>query len=137
MPDEVDNKARMSYRKYFLTQLPGGVSSLYRLLSGFPEETTATAICTFAYSPGWSSPGILSEPMAPNVLLFQGRTEGHMVPARGSHEFGWDAAFEPCASAQADPKSPMTYAEMSKEYKNSISHRGKALAKVGQWITGE
>jgi len=54
------------------------------MLAGFPSKR-ATAICTFAYSAG---PG--SEP-----LIFEGRTEGKIVPARGPTNFGWDPVFEP------------------------------------------
>jgi len=54
------------------------------MLAGFPSKR-ATAICTFAYSAG---PG--SEP-----ILFEGRTEGKIVPARGPTHFGWDPVFEP------------------------------------------
>ncbi len=28
-------------------------------------------------------------------LVFVGRTEGQVVPARGAHEFGWDPIFQP------------------------------------------
>lgn len=42
------------------------------------SDKTITAVCTFAYSAG---PG--HEP-----ILFQGRTEGKMVPARGPANFG-------------------------------------------------
>lgn len=54
------------------------------MLAGFPSKR-ATAICTFAYSAG---PG--AEP-----LIFEGRTEGKIVPARGPTHFGWDPVFEP------------------------------------------
>lgn len=54
------------------------------MLVGFPSKK-ATAICTFAYSAG---PG--SEP-----ILFEGKTEGVIVPARGPTNFGWDPVFEP------------------------------------------
>lgn len=53
------------------------------MLVGF-ESKEATALCTFAYSSG---PG--TEP-----LLFEGRTEGRIVPARGPSNFGWDPVFE-------------------------------------------
>lgn len=41
---------------------------------------------------------------------------------------GWDAAFE---------YEGQTYAEMAKEEKNKISHRGKALEKLKRWLKGE
>ena len=42
--------------------------------------------------------------------MFQGRTEGRIVPARGPPDFGWDPIFE------VDGK---TYAEMEKGEKVS------------------
>lgn len=59
-------------------------SGLNKLLIGFPT-TNAWALCTFAYSAG---PG--TEP-----ILFEGRTDGRIVPARGEKKFGWDPVFEP------------------------------------------
>jgi len=53
------------------------------MLDGFPTRG-AWALCTFAYSAG---PG--TEP-----LLFEGRTDGKIVPARGPARFGWDPVFE-------------------------------------------
>jgi len=47
------------------------------MLVGF-DSKAATAICSFAYSSG---PG--TEP-----LVFEGRTEGKIVPARGDKVFG-------------------------------------------------
>ena len=58
-------------------------TGLNKMLVGFPDKS-ATAICTFAYSAG---PG--SEP-----ILFEGKTEGRIVPARGPSNFGWDPIFE-------------------------------------------
>jgi inosine triphosphate pyrophosphatase len=53
------------------------------MLAGF-DTRDAWALCTFAYSTG---PGM--EP-----ILFEGRTDGQIVPARGTAHFGWDAVFE-------------------------------------------
>lgn len=79
------------------------------MLAGF-EDKSATAVCTFAYSSGESD----------DVLLFQGKTEGKIVDPRGPRDFGWDPCFQPNGF-------PQTYAELSKETKNSISHRFKAV----------
>jgi Ham1 family len=53
------------------------------MLDGFSTRD-AWALCTFAYSSG---PG--AEP-----ILFEGRTEGKIVSARGPPKFGWDPIFE-------------------------------------------
>ncbi|TFK43965.1 inosine triphosphate pyrophosphatase-like protein [Crucibulum laeve] len=98
------------YIKQFMTEL--GHEGLNNLLVGFPTKA-AEAVCTFAYSAG---PG--TEP-----IVFEGRTDGTIVPARGPKVFGWDAVFEPIGTG-------MTYAEMPSDEKNKISHRAKALAKL-------
>lgn len=83
---------------------------------GFPN-TEAYALCTFAYSSG---PG--SDP-----LLFEGSTDGRIVPARGPANFGWDPIFEA-------EKTGKTYAEMDSEEKNAISHRYRALEKLRAYL---
>jgi non-canonical purine NTP pyrophosphatase (RdgB/HAM1 family) len=52
--------------------------------------------------------------------LFTGRAEGEiLVEPRGEQKFGWDAWFQPRGSKK-------TFAEMSPEEKDGMSHRGKA-----------
>lgn len=80
------------------------------MLHGF-EDKTAYALCTFAYTAGGNN-----DP----ILLFRGKTPGTIVEPRGPPDFGWDPCFEPDGFNQ-------TYAEMPKDVKNAISHRGKAL----------
>ena len=65
-------------------------------------------------------------------VVFVGRTEGRIVPARGPTDFGWDPVFEADGFGQ-------TYAEMDKEVKNSISHRYNIIHSCGprcryRWI---
>lgn len=60
-------------------------------------------------------------------VVFEGRTDGRIVPARGPCNFGWDPIFEPEGFTQ-------TYAEMDKETKNSISHRYRALDKLRAYL---
>jgi inosine triphosphate pyrophosphatase len=61
--------------KWFLNSL--GHEGLNNLLAAYADKS-AKAVCTFAYSPG---PG--HEP-----ILFQGITDGKIVPARGPTNFG-------------------------------------------------
>lgn len=100
------------YIKWFLQKL--GHQGLNDMLVGFHDKT-AQAVCTFAYCEG---PG--HEP-----ILFQGRTIGKIVPARGPTDFGWDAIFE---------YNGKTFAEMDKIEKNMISHRYRALEKFKDWL---
>jgi len=99
------------YIKWFLSAC--GHDGLNRMLAGF-EDKGADATCTFAFSAG---PG--AEP-----VLFEGRTPGRIVPARGGHAFGWDPIFQP------DEGGGGTYAEMTKADKNAISHRYRALDRM-------
>ncbi|KAI0311786.1 inosine triphosphate pyrophosphatase-like protein, partial [Amylostereum chailletii] len=102
------------YIKFFLREL--GHDGLNRLLAGFPSKS-AWALCTFAFCAG---PG--SDP-----VLFEGRTDGRIVPARGEGRFGWDPVFE----AEDTGK---TYAEMTPEEKNKLSHRYRALDKLRAFL---
>jgi inosine triphosphate pyrophosphatase len=100
------------YIKWFLDKT--GHEGLNNLLAAYADKS-AYAQCIFSFSPG---PG--AEP-----LVFAGRTEGSIVPARGSLDFGWDPIFQPAGFSQ-------TYAELDKATKNSISHRGRSLALLQQ-----
>ncbi|EEQ90214.2 hypothetical protein RJZ56_005507 [Blastomyces dermatitidis] len=100
------------YIKWFLEAL--GHEGLNKLLDPYADKSIV-AVCTFAFCSG---PG--AEP-----ILFQGKTEGRIVPARGPANFGWDPIFE---------YEGKTFAEMDKDEKNLISHRYKALAKLKQWL---
>jgi inosine triphosphate pyrophosphatase len=105
------------YIKIFMREL--GHEGLNRMLDGFPTRA-AWALCTFAYSAG---PG--TEP-----ILFEGRTDGKIVPARGPPNFGWDPVFEA-------EDTGLTYAEMEAMQKNAISHRGRALQKLRAYLLQE
>ena len=74
-------------------------------------------MCTIAYCKG---PDF--EP-----ILFEGRTDGRIVPARGPSLFGWDPVFQPDGYEQ-------TYAEMDAKLKNSLSHRYRALEKMREYF---
>ncbi|EMA51382.1 ditpase [Halococcus morrhuae DSM 1307] len=58
------------------------------------------------------------------VKLFSGTVRGRIVPPRGEGGFGYDPIFE---------HEGTTMAEMAVDEKNAISHRGRALAKFGEW----
>ena len=93
------------------------LSGLHKMLDGF-EDKSAYALCIFGYSCG--------EPEAP-VQLFPGRCMGTIVEPRGPTDFGWDPCFQPDGFTQ-------TYAEMPKETKNGISHRGNAMALLKDFL---
>jgi XTP/dITP diphosphohydrolase len=59
------------------------------------------------------------------VKLFEGTVPGRIVEPRGSGGFGYDPIFE---------HNETTFAEMTSAGKNAVSHRGRALAKFGEWF---
>jgi XTP/dITP diphosphohydrolase len=59
------------------------------------------------------------------VKLFVGSVPGRIVDPRGEGGFGYDPIFE---------HDGRTFAEMSPEEKNAVSHRGRALAKFAEWF---
>ncbi|KAJ7739507.1 inosine triphosphate pyrophosphatase-like protein [Mycena metata] len=119
------------YIKYFLADL--GHEGLNSLLVGFPTKA-AWALCTFAYSAGPGTPKSRialgqygTNLVGSDPVLFEGRTDGSIVPARGPGVFGWDAVFEPTGTG-------LTYAEMPADQKNKLSHRYKALEKLRDYL---
>lgn len=96
------------YIKWFLEKL--GPEGLHKMLDGW-QDKSAEAVCTFAYCSGEANA---------EVHLFQGRTQGIIVNPRGPRDFGWDPCFQPL-------NMDKTYAELSKEEKNKISHRSRAM----------
>ncbi|KAL3090235.1 hypothetical protein niasHS_006687 [Heterodera schachtii] len=105
------------YVKWFLAKLkPEG---LHRLLAGYNDKS-AYSLCTVAYSEGRDKP----------IHLFTGTTNGQIVEPRGSREFGWDPCFQPDGFQK-------TFAEMTKEEKNQISHRAIALGKLREFLQNE
>ena len=92
---------------------------LHRLLTDYDDKSAFAQSC-IAFSPG---PGAVP-------LVFSGRCHGTIVSPRGGSGFGWDAVFQPEGSAE-------TFAEMSGEAKNAISHRSRALALLAQHLKGD
>ena len=95
------------YIKWFMKKIhPEG---LYKMAKAF-DDRSAYAQCIFSYIENGET-----EPKQ-----FIGKCNGTIVEPRGPENFGWDSCFQPDGYEQ-------TYAEMSPEVKNSISHRGRAL----------
>lgn len=59
------------------------------------------------------------------IETFEGSVRGRIVPPRGEGGFGYDPIFE---------HNGRTFAEMSAEEKNAVSHRGRALAAFSAWF---
>lgn len=104
------------YIKWFLEKC--GHSGLNSMLGGF-DDKTAYAQTVFGFSTGPDA----------DVHIFDGRTAGQIVQARGDLAFGWDPVFEPFEGGGK------TYGEMSNDEKNSISHRARSMAKLQSYLT--
>lgn len=104
-----------AYIKWFLDKC--GHEGLNNMLVGF-DDKSAYAQTVVAYCPGPDN----------DVVTFTGKTDGKIVPARGSLDFGWDPIFQPCEG------NGLTYAEMTKEGKDAISHRSRAFAKLANYL---
>jgi XTP/dITP diphosphohydrolase len=63
-------------------------------------------------------------------MLFEGKTEGEITfterRSNGNSGFGFDPIFQPAHSKK-------TFAEMTLEEKNEVSHRAKAVNKFAKW----
>jgi len=59
---------------------------------------------------------------------FEGVVPGEIVAPRGDGGFGYDPIFE---------HDGTTFAEMARAEKNALSHRGRALAKLADWLADE
>ncbi|HVS31943.1 MAG TPA: non-canonical purine NTP pyrophosphatase [Thermoanaerobaculia bacterium] len=63
--------------------------------------------------------------------VFMGETAGEiLVEPRGQQHFGWDAWFQPSGSNQ-------TFAEMTADEKDAVSHRGKAYRQLAAYLREE
>lgn len=63
--------------------------------------------------------------------LFVGETAGEiLVQPRGPQRFGWDAWFQPEGSTK-------TFAEMTDDEKDAVSHRGKAYRKLAEHLRSD
>ncbi|WP_049997680.1 non-canonical purine NTP pyrophosphatase [Halococcus sediminicola] len=118
-----------------------GIERVQRLVAG-EEDHRASFRCVLAYCDGAdfaASPdpvdrderalaaadGEHQSDSGVPVKLFEGTVRGRIVSPRGDGGFGYDPIFE---------HEGTTMAEMSTEEKNAISHRGRALAKFGEWF---
>ncbi|MEO0082769.1 MAG: XTP/dITP diphosphatase [candidate division WOR-3 bacterium] len=97
------------------------VKKLLAELKNVPlEKRTARFICVCAVA--------FPRQFNRKTEVFQGICEGHIIDeVRGKTGFGYDPIFVPNGCDK-------TFAEMSAEEKNRISHRAKALEKVKKYL---
>ncbi|MDD5922666.1 MAG: XTP/dITP diphosphatase [Eubacteriales bacterium] len=94
---------------------------LLRLLAGVPyEKRTARFVSVITLVRPGKAP-----------LTARGECEGHILfERRGNGGFGYDPLFLPV-------ESEYTFAEISQEEKNRISHRARALRSLAEQLRGE
>ena len=87
-----------------------GLDAIVRMVDAFPDRR-ARAVCALACFDGES------------LVEARGETDGLIAPAvTGTLGFGWDPIFVP----QGGGVRNRTYAELSAEEKDAVSHRGRA-----------
>jgi len=95
------------------------VANYTRLLQDLKDQENRTA----------SFRTIICLIMAKSVHYFEGMVSGSItMEPRGSHGFGYDPVFLPDGSE-------LTFAEMSGQQKNLISHRGAAIRKLVEFLS--
>lgn len=90
--------------KFFIKAL--GEDALYTLSN--KKKEPASVSCSIAYYDGVE------------LIIVTGVVEGSVVASRGGNGFGFDKTFVPNGEIE-------TYAQMSSEKKDSVSHRSKAV----------
>jgi XTP/dITP diphosphohydrolase len=106
-------------------------AKLLRLLADVPfDKRTARFRCVVALTPvpcsasQTASPACCADEAELQTELFDGTCEGRIgFASRGQGGFGYDPLFMP-------EGYEATFAELGKEVKNQMSHRGKALEKL-------
>lgn len=90
-----------------------GCQGMLKMVKGF-DDRSATAICCFAVYDG------------KDMCVARGEVNGTIADkARGKNGFGWDVIFIPEGHDR-------TYAQMTAQEKNAISHRRRALDELKQ-----
>ena len=97
--------------KWFLKGL--GVKKIYELCKLY-KDYDAEAKSTIGYTNG------------KELVYFEGIVKGKIVEPREGSDFGWDPIFVPEGNNKA-------FCEMTKEEKNLVSHRGRALKKFKEY----
>ena len=96
--------------------------NLDKLLAEAPAGSALRYVCAIAYV----------DPEHDVEEVFEGFCTGTLsAESRGSGGFGYDPAFIP------DDRPDVTMAELSPDEKDAISHRGRAVALLRDWLAQE
>ncbi len=100
--------------KWFLQAL--GIDGIWKTASAFGNaDAQVMALLGYAKS-------------IDDIQFFEGVVEGEIVKPRGEARFGWDPIFQPKGFDK-------TFAEMTPEEKNEISHRRMAANKLKEFLS--
>jgi len=100
-----------------------GVERVWDLAESLDNRAAAFR-CVLAYCDGEGFDDGVDRDDAVPVKCFTGVVDGRIVAPRGSGGFGYDPIFE---------HDGTTFAELSSEGKNEVSHRGRALEAFAEW----
>lgn len=100
--------------KWFIEKTLGR-DGIVKILEPF-DNKKATVVCAVGYTEDGET-----------IHVFEGKINGIVVPKRGESGFGFDPIFQPEGYSK-------TFAEMSAEEKNAISHRGRAFVKFKEFL---
>jgi XTP/dITP diphosphohydrolase len=99
--------------------------NLAKLIAEAPVGSGLAYVCALAYV----------DPLAGVERVFEGRCTGRMAERpRGERGFGYDPVFVPDDELE-QRSGDVTMAELSDERKDAISHRGRAVRALGEWLT--
>jgi XTP/dITP diphosphohydrolase len=98
--------------------------NLDKLLREAPAGSALAYVCALAYADPTDGEGV--------ERMFEERCTGRLAAAPGGEGgFGYDPAFLP-----DDGPLGMTMAELTDEQKDAISHRGRAVRALQEWLSG-
>lgn len=103
--------------------------NLAKLLAEAPEGSGLRYVCAIA----------LVEPATGAERTFLGYCPGTLTHApRGERGFGYDPAFvpdeQPVSGGGRAGRGPLTMAELSDAEKDAVSHRGRAVQRLQDWL---
>jgi XTP/dITP diphosphohydrolase len=108
--------------------------NLAKLLAQAPAGSELEYVCALAYVDPGANTGASESGGggAGEERLFEGRWGGRLAhEPRGERGFGYDPAFLP------DEHPDTTAAELSDERKDELSHRGRAVRALEQWLKAD
>ena len=120
--DAYGNTMPGPYIKWFYKAV--GLEGLNKMLLGY-EDKSASCLCVYAYMDKWME----------RPAIFVGIVGGKIVDPIYSDDEDNNFGFDPIFSVEVDEEGRhQTFSQMSRETKNKISHRAKALSLVKEFL---